>query len=92
METLVRLQLQLELVSMNASVGQVDVAEPYLTLKLNNFHERRTDTIYSPPFYTRYGGYKMCIRVDSNGWGEGKSTHVSVYAYLMRGENDDHLP
>ena len=24
-------------------------------------------------------------------WGDGKGTHVSVYAYLMRGEFDDHL-
>ena len=36
----------------------------------------------------------MCIlvHVDANGWGDGEGTHVSVYAYLMRGENDDHLP
>ena len=34
----------------------------------------------------------MCINVVPNGNGDGKDTHVSVYAYLMRGENDDHLP
>ena len=34
----------------------------------------------------------MCIRVDANGCGGGKGTHVSVYAYLICGENDDHLP
>ena len=34
----------------------------------------------------------MCINVYANGIGKGKGTHISVYAYLMRGENDDHLP
>ena len=43
----------------------------------------------------------MCIEVDANGEDdanaedgndEGAGTHVSVYAYLMRGRNDDNLP
>jgi len=29
--------------------------------------------------------------VDANGCGDGKGTHVSVFAYLMQGEFDDHL-
>ena len=33
----------------------------------------------------------MCLNVYANGCGRGKGTHVSVYAYLMRGEFDDHL-
>jgi TNF receptor-associated factor 4 len=33
----------------------------------------------------------MCIGVDASGSEEGKGTHVSVYANLMRGEYDDHL-
>ena len=37
---------------------------------------------YSPPFYTR--AYKMCIRVDANGWGDGAGTHLSVHTYCMR--------
>ena len=47
---------------------------------------------FSPPFYSHPGGYKMCIRVDANGFGEGAGTHVSVFVYLMRGKNDDNLP
>jgi TNF receptor-associated factor 4 len=30
--------------------------------------------------------------VYANGDGHGKGTHVSVFAYLMKGENDDYLP
>ena len=46
---------------------------------------------YSPPFYSHIGGYKMCLRVDANGWGDGTGTHVSAANYLMRGEYDDDL-
>ncbi len=49
------------------------------------------DHVFSPPFYTSSKGYKMCLRVDANGWGDGKGTHVSVCAYLMKGDNDDSL-
>jgi hypothetical protein len=33
----------------------------------------------------------MCIGVDASGSEEGKGTHMSVYANLMRGEYDGHL-
>ena len=33
----------------------------------------------------------MCICVYANGDGDGEGTHVSVFAFMMRGENDDHL-
>ena len=46
---------------------------------------------YGPPFYTHPQGYKMCLKVYANGYGRGEGTHVSVYAYLMRGEFDDFL-
>jgi TNF receptor-associated factor 4 len=55
-------------------------------------HKTTNDEIFSPAFYTSPGGYKMCISVSANGHKEGKGTHVSIYAYLMKGENDDHLP
>ena len=55
-------------------------------------HKASDDLVYSPPFYTSPGGYKMCIRMDANGDGDGEGTHISVFACLMRGENDDHVP
>ena len=33
----------------------------------------------------------MYLSVNANGHGRGKGTHVSVFAYLMRGEFDAHL-
>jgi TNF receptor-associated factor 4 len=49
------------------------------------------DIWYSPHFYTCPNGYKMCLRVDTNGSGSGEGTHLSVYVHLMRGEFDDQL-
>ena len=46
---------------------------------------------YSPAFYTHIGGYKICLRIITNGCGSGKGTHVSVAVYMMKGEFDSHL-
>ena len=45
----------------------------------------------SPPFYTHPRGYKLHLSVFANGRNNGKGTHVSIYATLMRGEYDDQL-
>ncbi|XP_064399375.1 TNF receptor-associated factor 5-like [Halichondria panicea] len=58
-----------------------------LTFRIKNYKVLELEgNDYSPPFLTSASGYKMCIRVDT-----GKATHVSVYAYLMKGDNDDSL-
>ena len=63
------------------------------TFKMTSFtHLKLTGTLFfSPSFYTGPGGYKMCIRVVANGDGQGKETHISVYAVVMRGDYDDNL-
>ncbi len=62
-----------------------------LTFRMNNFDVQNAGKkeFYSSLFYT--AGYKMCMRVDANGNGAGKGTHVSVFACLMKGDNDDSL-
>ena len=57
---------------------------------LNNFEKERKGW-YSSPFYTHIGGYKMCLSIDTKGWGDGKDTHVSVGVHMMKGEFDSHL-
>ena len=46
---------------------------------------------YLPSFSTHSHGYRMCIRVDTNGYLSEKGTHVSIYTYLKQGPYDDHL-
>ena len=65
-----------------------------MKFRITDFDKLKTsnEAEYSPAFYASPGGYKMCICVYANGNGNGEGTHVSVFGYLMRGENDDHLP
>ena len=60
---------------------------------MSNFGKNKNDDTdwYSPGFSTHVGGYKMCIRVDANGQGNGKGTHVGLFVYMMKGEFDSHL-
>ncbi|XP_011407487.1 PREDICTED: TNF receptor-associated factor 2-like [Amphimedon queenslandica] len=46
---------------------------------------------WGPGFYTSPGGYKMSLRVDPYGNGDGKGTHIACYIYLEAGEYDDTL-
>ena len=64
-----------------------------IELIITNFAERKSNkrVWHSPPFYTHPQGYKMRLSVVANGCGEGKGTHVSVFAHLMRGEFDGNL-
>ena len=66
---------------------------PPWNIKMDNFDimKKQNTEWYSAPFYSHFGGYKMCLCVYSNGIGAGKGTHISVYTCLMKGENDDNL-
>lgn len=48
-------------------------------------------SIYSLPFYTADQGYRMCLRLDINGYGEGFNSHMSLFIVIMKGEFDDQL-
>ena len=47
--------------------------------------------VYSPAFYTHPHGYRLCVRVNPKGVGNGKGTHVSIFTYLVFGRFDDYL-
>ena len=66
---------------------------PPWVIKMEGFQEKmeKNEVWFSDPVYSHFGGYKMCLRVYANGCCEVKGTHVSVYIYLMRGDNDDNL-
>ena len=66
---------------------------PPWVVKLEGFEEkkRNEETWYSDPVYSHFGGYKMCVNIDANGYGSGRDTHISVCIYLVKGDNDDIL-
>ena len=67
--------------------------QPPHIIRLSGFESktRMNTEWYSAPFYSHFGGYKMCLRVYTNGSSVCKGAHVSVFIYLMKGENDDNL-
>ncbi len=62
------------------------------TFKLSNYQKLKGDgdTFFSPPFYAPSKGYKMFIRVIAANSFES-TNHVSLFVYLMKGDNDDYL-
>ena len=67
--------------------------EKLVTFALTDFnHKKKTNTEErSPSFYTEPQGYQLAIEVYANGYKEGRSTHLSVYAYILKGKNDRKL-
>ena len=78
---------------MENRIKQLEKPFPPVDIIMDDFeqHKKSNDKWCSPSFYTHLGGYRMCLRVDANGDGAEKGTHVSVFVYLMRGEFDDIL-
>ena len=64
-----------------------------LVFKLSGHASKKenNEEFKSIPFYATPSGYKMCIRVYANGVGNGKGTHVSVFAELLEGSYNDQL-
>ena len=51
-----------------------------------NFEQhKKNNNWFSPPFYTHYRGYKLCVRIYTS------HDFLSIYFYMMRGEFDDEL-
>ncbi len=67
------------------------IKQPLIKFKVREFQERKNSYIYSRPFFTFRNGYKMRISVGENDSGDSKATHIPVYAYLMKGPNDESL-
>ena len=82
--------LSLHQTTLEKVVGTVKL--PFV-FTLTAFKSKKANDVvwYSPPFYTHTHGYRMCIRVDAKGNGDGKGTHLSVFANLMEGPFDDYL-
>ena len=45
----------------------------------------------SPPFTTSPQGYTLCLAVFANGSGDGKGSHLSIYAGIIKGQHDDRI-
>ncbi len=64
---------------------------PELNRRCRDAKDKRTLSLYSPPFHTSPQGYRMCIRAYLNGDGSGKDEYISIFFVLMRSEHDELL-
>ena len=74
------------------STLQYEKIPVYRTIQQFRKKKENEAELFTDPFFTAQGGYKITLRVDPNGYGSGKGTHISAYICLMKGENDYHLP
>ena len=73
--------------------GHRDDAKSVCEFTLSDFSKRKrmNSVFFSPPFYTHQHGYKLCLSVYANGYGDSENTHVSLAVILISGEYDDQL-
>lgn len=66
---------------------------PPVVLELTPFSDMKDKmkTYISKPFYTHANGYKMCLVIYPNGYGQAEGSHVSVFVSIMKGKNDSKL-
>ena len=66
--------------------------EDLMVFNISDYQMKKDmDTACQSSFYTSPEGYHMAIIVYANGKSSGKGTHVSIYVYMLKGENDDKL-
>ena len=77
----------------NAMQKTYEPRSPIAVFKMVHYQKQKVDNQcwYSPSFLSHPGGYKMCLRVDTNGIGATEGRHMSVFVCLMQGENDANL-
>ena len=66
---------------------------PPWVVKMEGFQEKTKsgEGWLSDPVYSHFGGYKICLSVEVNGACGVRGTDMSLYACLMRGDNDSNL-
>ena len=73
------------------SMMSYTVIPVYRTIERFEQKKKNNELVCAEPFYTTHQGYNMTLIVNPNGYGVDKSSYVSVFIYLMKGDNDDIL-
>ena len=86
-------ELKQEVARLTQDLQQIctPICPPMFIMDKFKQHRRDSDVWYSSPFYTHHKGYKMCVGIYANSYGERKGVYTSVGVHLMKGEFDDQL-
>ena len=71
--------------------GETSIVPVSFTMLDHLKHLESGQPWYSPPFYTRESGYKLCIRVDAKLNEESRQHYLSAHACILKGDYDDQL-
>ena len=84
---------QMQKVTQNLQIYNqpMPIDETFIMDKFQEYKENDSQW-YSGSFHTHPRGYKMCLRVDANGYDKGSGTHLSLFTCFMKGEFDNELP
>ena len=79
--------------ALNINSLRIELGIPPYQFTVINYQKEKTNGYrnFSPYTYTHPSGYKIRLRVDLNGWAEGRGTHVSVSVCIYNGDYDDNL-
>ena len=71
----------------------LSTTQPGAQFTLTDYSKRKqfNNRYYSPPFTTSPQGYRLCLRVHTNGNDSGKGSHLSISVIIMKGQHDDRL-
>ena len=87
------LKTELEEVKRKLQEAETKLVVAPVSFKLSEFTAKKEGnaSLKSPPFYTHQNGYKVHIEVQPNGDSDVQGTHISVFARIQKGHNDDNL-
>ena len=84
-----KLTVMAKLFKSGSQVCPVVIQIPDINKKEKNKHPN--NDWYSDSFHTHDSGYKLCLHFEGNGHKEGKSSYISVWIHLIKGEYDHSL-
>jgi len=86
--SMMRVQSEMKELRINTAAGFTDRNLTWPIPQLSQKCCGKVLRIFSPPFYTKVDGYKMCLCAYLDGNGPGYKTHFSIFFIIMRGEYD----
>ena len=89
--TLDEIKLRQDILDVKTTHGVFVWKIPEIARRFRDAQDKRTISLYSPPFHTSPHGYRACIRAYLNGDGSGKGNFISVFFVLMKSEHDNLL-
>ena len=92
-EANIKLQASTDSVGVLEEKSRTIDSKDSITFCVSGFQNRKDtgETFTSPPFYVGCNGYCMALRVDVNGYGDGRGTHVSAFLPILEGKHDANL-